>query len=374
MEPGLRRHIVIDARTVVANQSHGIARHTSELLEQFLLNPPEDFRFTLLVHPSSPYLKRQLPPSFSLQVMRKGWLSPLGQIELNWTLWKLKPDLFHSPSFVVSLLSSFPFVATIHDLIHVKMAREYTILHQLYYRFFLTWRVKKAAAIITVSEFSKQEIIRFFCLPADKVHVIYNGMSSDFHRIASPAPEVVQSFRDKYELPERFILSVGNKKSHKNILRLVEAWCQGNFSEDLVLLTEFDPKILQIAGNFNKRHRIFFVRFVPDSDLPMLYSLARLFVYPSLYEGFGLPPLEAAACEVPLVVSKVSSLPEVMGDSAVYVNPLDVADIARGIHECLNATPEKTRENIQKGLERTKRYSWVRMGQESLALYREACK
>jgi glycosyltransferase involved in cell wall biosynthesis len=175
-------------------------------------------------------------------------------------------------------------------------------------------------------------------------------------------------------LPEKYVLSVGKKNEYKNISRVVEAWCQGEFPEDLVLLADFDPNILRIAEKHNRGHRIFFVRSIPDCDLSMLYSLAKMFVYPSLHEGFALPPLEAAACEVPLVASQVSAIPEMLGDAAVYFNPTNTTDIVRAMCDYFNAPQEKVQYNLKKGLEQTQRFSWKRMAEDSLALCREVCQ
>ncbi len=368
------KHIVIDVRTVVTNQSHGIARHTAELVEHLIENQPQDMQFTLLVHKNSPYKNYILPKNFFLREMRWGWLTPWGQFELALVLRSLKPDLFHSPSFVVSVFSSTPFVATIHDLIHVKMSNEYTFFHQLYYRHILSRKIRKAKAVVTVSEFSKHELVDYFGIDSRKVHVIYNGISSNFVRREGLCVKEKEEFRQRYELPDKFILSVGNKKSHKNIPRLVEAWCKGNFSEDLVLLTEFDPVLLKIAGQYNRRHRIFFIRFVVDKDLPVLYSLAKIFVYPSLYEGFGLPPLEAAACGIPVVVSEVSSLPEVMHDAAIFIDPTDTNDIVRGMREALENKDSCVTRNVSKGYAVANSYSWKQMAAASVDLYREICQ
>lgn len=361
--------VAIDARVVIENQGHGIARYTEELVLH-CMREKTNYRFVLLVNKKSPFLKMGLPENFSVQVIRTGWLNFLGPFELALTLRRLKPALFHSPSFMVPFFSSTPLVVTIHDLNHVVLSQYYFWWHKLYYNLFLPRVIKRAQKVITVSQFSKQEIVRFFKHPKENVAVIYNGVSPKFIPRTKHSQKDLEDFREKYELPENFILSVGNRKPHKNIRRLVEAYCKLTSSHPLVLLSDFDSYHLQIAGKHNKRHLIHYLRYVKNEDLPYLYSLAKVFVYPSLYEGFGLPPLEAAACGVPIVASKRSSLPEILQDAAYFVNPEDSQDIANAIRNSLTESLEQD-HRIQRGFEVVKQYTWESMSVQILKVYQE---
>ncbi len=361
--------IVIDARVVIENQGHGIARHVDELV-RYLMAMGTHYRFVLLVNKSSPFLKCELPHNFSTIILRSSWINLIGQFELFFILRKLKFDLFHSPSFIVPILTPFRFAVTLHDLNHVVLAENYSLFHRIYYNFFLARKIKKASAIITVSLFSKEVIASYFKIDTQSIHVIYNGINANFHPISEFPPEQVEHFRLRYELPEKYILSIGNKKPHKNLRRLVEAYCLGNYSIPLVLATEFDHGILDIASRANKRHMIHFVRYIPNDELPLLYGLAKAFAYPSLYEGFGLPPLEAAACGVPVVTSDRSSLPEIMGEGAMYVNPEDLDDIRRGLDRALTDFVQ-IEHNKRIGLELVKKFSWQTMAKETFDLYKK---
>lgn len=358
---------MIDARVVVHNQSHGIARYTDELIRN-LRNIKSPFFFTLFVNKNSPFLSQQWPENIHLRVLNTSWISLLGQFEMLAHLNQLKPDLFHSPSFIVPFLSSVPLVTTIHDLNHVVLSENYSIFHRLYYSVLLARKVKRSKAVITVSGFSKQEIINFFHTRPEHVRVIHNGISEKFQHPPSRGEPQLNECLKKYELPSEYILSIGNKKPHKNIARLVEAWAQSNLNIPLVLLSDFDQNLLELAEAHHKKHNLHFLRFVPNDALPAIYAGAKLFVYPSIYEGFGFPPLEAAACGVPVVVSNCSSLPEVMRDCALYIDPSNTEQISRTLEIAIQDTLEQ-QDRIRRGRELAKSYSWAKSAESTHSVY-----
>ena len=363
-----KKHVVIDARVVVSNQSHGIARYTEEIVRNFR-HLDCSLRFTLLVHPDSPLLSMVWPENFTLKALKTSWMSWLGQLELFWCLRKLKPDLFHAPSFIVPFLSNVPLVTTIHDLNHVVLSENYSIFHRLYYSVLLSRKIKKAKSVITVSEFSRNEIVNFFRTPSDNVTVIHNGISENFQEHENTTGLSAEEILRKYELPERYILSVGNKKPHKNIARLVEAWCTSNCTTALVLLSEFDPNLVAIAERAHKKHNLYFLRFVPNEFLPTIYSRAEIFVYPSMYEVFGLPPLEAAACGTQVIVSNTSSMPEVMSHHAIYIDPSDTENIARTLEKAMENLTHTKGQNALAGQKHARGFSWLRASRETLNIF-----
>lgn len=368
MQHTRKKHVVIDARVVVSNQSHGIARYTEEIVRN-LRQLQCSLRFTLLVHPNSPLLSLDWPDHFSLRTLQTGWLSWVGQLELYWHLRKMKPDLFHAPSFVVPFLSDVPLVTTIHDLNHVVLSENYSIFHRIYYSVLLARKIKKAKSVITVSEFSKAEIINYFRTPSETVTVIHNGISENFQTQNAQSEDATQLILRKYELPEKYILSVGNKKPHKNMARLVEAWAASDCKLALVLLSDFDSELLSIAEKANKKHNLHFLRFVPNECLPTVYSNAELFVYPSMYEGFGLPPLEAAACGTPVIVSNCSSMPEVMKSFATYIDPSDTANMSQTLQATLQSLPKSRGENGHAGQAHARSYSWRKAANDTLKIF-----
>lgn len=363
-----KKHVVIDARVVVSNQSHGIARYTEEIVLN-LREIDSSLRFTLLVHPHSPLMTLEWPDNFELRKMKTSWMSWLGQFELFMCLRKLKPDLFHAPSFIVPFLSNVPLVTTIHDLNHVVLSENYSIFHRLYYSVLLSRKIKKAKSVITVSEFSRNEIVNFFRTSPESVTVIHNGISKNFQDPQDLFSESADAILRQYELPERYILSVGNKKPHKNIARLVEAWCASTCSTPLVLLSEFDQDLVTIAERAHKKHNLYFLRFVPNECLPTVYSRAEVFVYPSMYEGFGLPPLEAAACGTPVIVSNCSSMPEVMGSHATYIDPSDTESIARTLEKTMENLAQTKEINSRAGQIHAQGFSWLRAARETLNIF-----
>jgi glycosyltransferase involved in cell wall biosynthesis len=372
------KSIVIDARVVIGNHGHGILRYTEELLlhlarvsEERSADPDDacrKYRFIVLLNRDSPFRRLAWPRHFELYLMRTRWLSFLGQVELAFILRKLRPDVFHTPSFMVPLLSNCPIITTIHDLNHVVLADNYSVFHRIYYSLILSRKVRSARAVITVSQFSKSEILQYFHVDPAKVYVIYNGIGEAFQPCRLICQESNTRFRLKYELPEAYILSIGNRKPHKNIIRTVEAYCRGGFQIPLVLLTDFDPDVLEIAERYGKKHLIHFLRFVSSGEFHFVYANARAFVYPSLYEGFGFPPLEAAASGVPVVVSRKTSLPEVLQDGAIYVDPEDSDDIAAGIKRALSGTAEVD-EIVSKGRAIAEGFRWSRVARETLGVY-----
>lgn len=284
-------------------------------------------------------------------------------------------DILWSPGNMGPLLLDNQ-VITIHDLavfVHPEGFNRYFVW---WYRFSLPRLVHRARRVLTVSNFSKTEFIRLLGIAAEKIAVTYLGFDGkfDFNNIQELSPELSQ-----LKLPKRYVLSVASLAPNKNLYGLIRAWTvlKQKISEDVCLVLvggmprtlagiELDPSKLKKDG-------IYVLGYVDDELLPYLYKGAEVFVFVSLYEGFGLPPLEAMACGTPVVVSKAASLPEVVGDAGVYVDPYNVDDIAHGIHKVLSDS--NLREELRrKGLERAKLFSWPKTAQETLAVFEEVLR
>jgi glycosyltransferase involved in cell wall biosynthesis len=254
-------------------------------------------------------------------------------------------------------------VVTIHDCIHL-MFPQYLPgrLAYSYARSSISQAARRATRVLTVSESSKRDILRFVDIPADRIDVIYNAYDERFG--VEPREEDVVRVRERYQLHDEFVLYAGNVKPHKNLERLIEAFDlvrrRGLEHLKLVLIGDEISRYAGIrrAVHFHQLHKyVRFLGYLPEETLAVMYRLAGVFVFPSLYEGFGLPPLEAMASGTPVVTSNLSSLPEVAGDAAVLVDPYQPEAIADGIERVL--CDERLRRELRaRGLARARQFSW----------------
>ena len=286
------------------------------------------------------------------------------QVRIPICLVRERAHLLHEPHYVLPPATRCRSVVTIHDCIHL-MFPQYLPgrLAHAYARAAMWTAVHKADRILTVSDASKRDILRYFDIAPDKVSVIYNAIDERF--LAPPDEERMDLIRQRYQLTHPFILYVGNIKPHKNLERLIDAFgrVRTNGLEDLRLVIIGDeiskyPPLRQSVHRHRLDKHVRFLGFQPYETLAAFYRLARVFVFPSLYEGFGLPPLEAMACGTPVVTSNVSSLPEVAGGAAILVDPYEPASVAEGITRAV--TDESLRgELVTRGLARARDFSWA---------------
>jgi glycosyltransferase involved in cell wall biosynthesis len=232
---------------------------------------------------------------------------------------------------------------------------------------------RRSNCILTVSEASKRDILHFFNVPPAKIVVVYNAI--DEHFWETPPEEDVARVRERYQLDHQFVLYVGNIKPHKNLVRLIEAFAElrkSGFEQVKLLIIGDEISRLPALRRSVHRHKLHkhvrFLGYLPDRTLAILYRLAAVFVFPSLYEGFGLPPLEAMASGTPVVTSNVSSLPEVAGDAAVLVDPYDVDSIVEGLRLVLS-NPAAAADLRRRGLERAREFSWARSVEKTRQVY-----
>lgn len=265
------------------------------------------------------------------------------------------------------------FVLTIHDLMHYSNRELVTLRRHLMWRVWYKANVKRAAKIITGSEQVKRDILREFPVRSDSIQVIPYGVDQRFRPCAS-----TQVFRAKYQLPERYVLFVGQTTANKNIRRAIDALnlVRDRYNLDHQFIVaglpgEDDARLKKYVNSNNLRDTVRFIGYVDDNDLPQLYANAELFLFPSITEGFGIPPLEAMRCGIPVVAAHASCLPEVLGDAAIWVNPLSVESIAEGVSTALLNKNARIRA-IAKGLSRAERFSWERMASETAKVYRGA--
>ena len=282
-----------------------------------------------------------------------------------------KSDIFWSPHYNIPLMpiKAKKRVVTIHDVFHLAFYDTLSFKQKLYAKFVINQAVKKSDIILTVSKFSKKEIVKY-TRASKNIEIVYNAIDFDKFKIIDNK-QVLLNIKEKYKLPNSFLLFVGNVKPHKNLKNLLLAIKDLNINVVIVgkkdgFITG-DNGIKNVIKNNSLEKKVYFTGYVDDEDMPAIYNLADIFVFPSLYEGFGIPPLEAQACGTPVIVSNIASLPEVCGDSALYCNPYDVNDIKEKIEVLLNN--ENLRQKlIQKGFENIKRFSWKKSAKKIMEI------
>jgi glycosyltransferase involved in cell wall biosynthesis len=282
-------------------------------------------------------------------------------------------DVFHGPVYACFNNILGRSVVTVHDLIFLRMPEYVSPGWVEFAKKNTDYAIKKADAIITISKYSKSDIIDVYKVPEDRIRVIYNGVGSEYF----PRTKGVDEVRAKYGISGAYVLSVGAVEPRKNLLRLLEAF--HNLREStrnthkLVVagVRRFgSEEVFRKVAELRLEKEVIFTGRVPGEDLPFLYSGAGLFVFPSLNEGFGLPVLEAMACGTPVIASNRTSIPEVAGDAALLVDPGNNGELTDAIEAVLsdNALRDSLRN---KGLERARLFSWERTARETLALYNE---
>jgi len=297
------------------------------------------------------------------------------QVVQPFALQKERVDLLHALAFVTPLLSPCPAVVTIYDLSFLLYPESFKRSKNFYLGLFTRLSARRARRIIAISESTKQDVIRLLGVSPEKVEVVYCGIDETFRPLAG---DQVAAFRSKRSLPERFILFVGTIEPRKNVTRLIEAFANLHTRRltDLKLVIGgakgwFYEDVFTRVEELGLEGEVMFPGYIPVSELPLWYNAAELFVYPSLYEGFGLPPLEAMACGTPVVTANTSSLPEVVGEAGLTVDPLDAEGLAETIRRALDDGALR-REMKERGLQRAKGFSWTKAAQETVQVYRRA--
>jgi len=360
-------HVLIDAR-MVSSQNFGISRYVVNLVKN-LAKIDKDNKYTILVQ--NDFLAGSIKASnFECIYSQIKWLSVQEQLLLPFLVKKINPDIFHATSFVVPRIKVCKNIITIHDLIHMIFPDQYNLLHRLYYRFIVGPAVRAADQILTVSESSRKDIAKYFKVPLDKITATRLSAEENFK---PQSQEAIRGIRDQYRIGEReFILYVGNRKPHKNLPTLISAF--GLFKKKykneyfLALSGEPDEELSRLSKDSGIEDQIIFLGKVKEDDLPAVYSTAEAFVCPSLYEGFGLPVLEAMACGAPVITSNISSLPEVIGDAGIMVDPYSAEDLAEKMRE-ISVNTALAEEMREKGLQRAKLFTWEKCALQTLKVY-----
>lgn len=285
---------------------------------------------------------------------------------------RIKADLVHAPVFVGPLIAPCPMVITIHDLSFIRFPQLFPSVNRLYLRIMTQLSARRARRLIAVSEHAASESVRLLDVPRDRIDVVYHGVEPRFRPLP---PDQVAAFRDQHSLPERFVLFVGTLEPRKNLVRLVEAFARVRDGQTKLVLVGgkgwlYDDLFAQVE-RLGLNDEVIFAGYVRSEELPLWYNAARALAYPSLYEGFGLPVLEAQACGTPVLTSNVSSLPEAGGEAALLVRPRDVAAIAEALNRLL--TDAALRDELrERGLDHAEAFSWPSTARETVRVYRRA--
>jgi glycosyltransferase involved in cell wall biosynthesis len=304
-------------------------------------------------------------------------LMTLGNIWLPWIAGRLDLDVIHDPVGVAPFLfggGRAKTVVTLHDVFPWSHPGTSTLLEDLIYRRWLPQTISRARAVITASEQSRADILRFLPVDPARLTVLPYGLAESFHPL--PPPQVTKRLQEKFGFSSPYIFYAGTSGPRKNVERLVRAFaCMADAFPQyrLILAGPRTAKQTSAVSDWipeDLSRRVLTTGPVSDSDLAVLYNGCALFVFPSLYEGFGLPPLEAMACGAPVICSKTSSLPEVVGDAARLVDPLDIRAMADAMRELLG-DPSRREEMRQKGLDRSKAFTWERNATGTMEVYRK---
>jgi glycosyltransferase involved in cell wall biosynthesis len=362
--------IGIDARKL---HDFGIGTYIRNLLRH-LARLDRQTEFVLFARPDDCEALGTLGANFRAVPETAGNYSVAEQFRIPLALKRAGITLFHAPHYVLPPLIACRSVVTIHDCIHLMFPQYLpNRLAYGYARASVALAAHRATRVLTVSESSKRDILRFVDVPADKIDVIYNAYDERFG--VEPREEDVVRVRERYQLHDEFVLYAGNVKPHKNLGRLIEAFqIVRNRGLDHLKLVLIGDEISRYAALRRAVHQhqlhkyVRFLGYLPEETLAVMYRLAGVFVFPSLYEGFGLPPLEAMASGTPVVTSNVSSLPEVAGDAAMLVDPYEPDAIADAISRVL--TDEALRRDLrQRGLARARQFSWEQSVQRVRDIY-----
>jgi glycosyltransferase involved in cell wall biosynthesis len=367
--------IAIDARKL---RDYGIGTYIRNLLRQ-LARLDHRTEYVVLCRDEDRAFAEELGENFRTVPERSGPYSIREQIAVPLDLRRERADLFHAPHYVLPPLTPCRSVVTIHDCIHLRFPQYLpNRLGYAYARGSLWIAAHRSARILTVSETSKRDILRYLHVPESKVTVIPNAFDERFSE--QPPADDVMRVRERYQLNDPFILYAGNIKPHKNLERLIEAFHtirRGDLEHVKLLI--IGDEISKYAALRRTVHRyklhkhVRFFGFVPDATLAILYRLARVFVFPSLYEGFGLPPLEAMASGTPVITSNVSSLPEVVGDAAMLVDPYEPDAIAGAMRRVLS--DDRLRDDMrERGLARAREFSWGQSIRRVRQIYEEVIR
>ncbi len=370
--------IGIEAQRIFRKKKHGMDMVVLELIKN--LQKIDIFNeYIIYIHPDEDICINETS-NFKIRYLSSGFYPYWEQIQLWKAAKEDKLDILHCTSNTAPILGNTKLVVTLHDIIYLEnnslkntQMTAYQKFGNLYRRMVVPRILKKSAKIITVSNFEKQRIQETLTLEANQLVAIYNGVGAHFIPITDEYQ--LQNIRKKYQLPKEYIFFLGNtdpKKNVPNVLKAYFQYTQKNINALPLLVTDFNQdsltRTLAELNLIDLKEKIFLTGYVNNTDLPAIYSMSKLFLYPSKRESFGIPMLEAMRCNVPVITSNTSSMPEIAGDAALLIDPENVQEIETAIETVLNNNELRTQLTL-KGLQRAYMFSWENMAKEVLELY-----
>lgn len=374
--------IGIEGQRLFRKKKHGMDMVALELIKNLQIIDHKN-EYIIFVKPDEDRAALQETSNFKIVELKGGPYPTWEQIALPKAAKAYGCDILHCTSNTAPFFLDIPLITILHDIIYMESsyfqilksrASTYQKFGNIYRKMVVPRVVKNSKKVITVSHFEKNRIGEFFGIKGDsKLDAIYNGVSEHFKPVTSKAE--LKRVKEKYHLPDNFFFFLGNtdpKKNTKGTLKAFSDFLKQTGSNHKLVMLDYDKielnKLLVEINDTNLINNIVLTGYVVNTDLPAIYSQCDVFLYPSLRESFGIPMLEAMSCNVPVITSNTSSMPEVSGDAAHIVDPFKPEEITEGIIKILNN--EDYRKSLcEKGLERSKQFSWKNMAKEYLKQY-----
>lgn len=369
--------IGIDARLFGTALAVGIGRYTEELIRH-LIELDKDNQYHIFLSKSAASNFPIYAPNLSKTGVDFSHYSYSEQFKYPTILKRTHLDLIHYTNFNSPILfTKIPSVVTIHDLTlwFFPGRGQKSWFRRMVYRFVIKRTCQNAKHIIAITKKTKQDIIKLLNINPEKITIVYEAVPKNYKIISND--QKIKKLKHKFNISKPYTMYVGQWRDHKNVIKMIRAFSlfrrRYNIDYQLVMVGKVDdkyPQIKAIIKELELTNHVVFTGYVPDSELPYIYNGAEFFVWPSLYEGFGLPPLEAMACGTPVVSSNVSCMPEVLGDAAYYFNPLSVESIAKSMADMAQSYALK-REFRLKGLRQAKKYSFEKSAKQTYKIYKQ---
>ncbi len=359
--------IGIDASRSVAQRRTGTENYSLNLIRH-LLALESDHRYRLYFNHPPSYNLQSATCNLRTMPFPRLWT----HLRLSWEMARCPPDLLFVPAHVLPIVHPRRSVVTVHDLGYLYYPEAHRLLDRLYLDLSTRYNARAATHLIADSLATKRDLVERYGVEPDKITVVYPGYDdATFQPVRDE--EAIAAVNAKYDIAGDYVLFVGTLQPRKNLVRLIEAFSNIQYPISSLQLVTVGKKgwlyqeIFRRVEELGLEKRVIFTGYVAEDDLPTLLSGARLSVFPSLYEGFGLPVLEAMACGTPVVCSDASSLPEVAGDAALLVDPLDVGDLAAALERVLRDEALRA-ELVRRGFEQVRKFSWERCARETLGV------